>query len=213
MAQPARCCNSGGRESRASGIPYRLFALSNLASLLALGIYPTLIEPRFTLQAQRVAWSCGFACFALLAAVLALRTRSSIQAAPQAPDGADASLPPAPLAHKILWLLLPMGASMQLSAVTAYITANIAPIPLLWILPLAVYLLTIVAAFEFPRLLPRGIVARFLVVMLAGLGYMLSQIDVSLPMRIGIASFLVELFVAGLFCHGEACALRPPRPA
>ena len=104
-----------------------------------------------------------------------------------------------------------MGASMQLSAVTSYITANIAPIPLLWILPLAVYLLTIILAFEFPRLLPRGIVTRFLAVMLAGLGYMLSQVDVSVPMRIGVGFFLIELFVACLFCHSEAYALRPRR--
>jgi len=102
---------------------------------------------------------------------------------------------------------------MQLSAVTSYITANIAPIPLLWILPLAVYLITIILAFEFPRLLPRGIIVRFLVVMLAGLAYMLAQVDVTVPMRIGVAFFLAELFFACLFCHAEACALRPARPS
>ena len=74
-----------------------------------------------------------------------------------------------------------MGAAMQLSAVTSYLTANIAAIPLLWILPLGVYLLTLIIAFQFPGFLPRGIIARFLVVMLAGLGYMLSQVDVTLP--------------------------------
>jgi hypothetical protein len=106
-----------------------------------------------------------------------------------------------------------MGASMQLSAVTSYITANIAPIPLLWILPLGVYLITIIVAFEFPRLLPRGIIVRFLVVMLAGLAYMLAQVDVTVPMRIGIGFFLAELFFACLFCHAEAYALRPERPS
>jgi hypothetical protein len=119
----------------------------------------------------------------------------------------------APLRHKLLWLLLPMGASMQLSAVTSYITANIAPIPLLWILPLGVYLVTIILAFEFPRLLPRGIVVRFLVVMLAGLAYMLAQVDVTVPMRIGVGFFLAELLFACLFCHAEAYALRPERPS
>jgi predicted membrane-bound spermidine synthase len=100
---------------------------------------------------------------------------------------------------------------MQLSAVTGYLTANIAPIPLLWILPLAVYLITLILAFEFPRLLPRGIVTRFLAVMLAGLGYMLSHVDVSLPVRFSIGFFLFELLVAGLFCHSEAYSLRPRR--
>ncbi len=104
-----------------------------------------------------------------------------------------------------------MVGSMQLCAITSYITANIAPIPLFWVLPLGVYLLTIIVAFEFPRLLPRGIVTRFLAVMLGGLGYMLSHVGVTLPAGIGIAFFLVELFVACLFCHCEAYALRPNR--
>jgi SAM-dependent methyltransferase len=104
-----------------------------------------------------------------------------------------------------------MGAAMQLSAVTAYLTTNIAAIPLLWIVPLGVYLITLILAFQFPRLLPRSIVIRFLVVMLAGLGYFLSQVDVTLPIRIGLIFFLAEAFIACLFCHTEAYALRPKR--
>jgi spermidine synthase len=104
-----------------------------------------------------------------------------------------------------------MGAAMQLSAVTSYLTQNIAAIPLLWILPLAVYLITIILAFQFPRFLPRGILVRFLVVMLAGLGYMLSHVDVSVPLSIGLSFFLVEVLISCLFCHTEAYALRPQR--
>ena len=62
-----------------------------------------------------------------------------------------------------------MGAAMQLSAITSYLTANIAAIPLLWILPLGVYLITLILAFQFRVLLPWGIIARFMVVMLGGL--------------------------------------------
>lgn len=198
-----------------SGIPYRLFALSNLASLLALALYPTLIEPLFTLKAQRVVWCCGFGVFVLVSAILTWRTRSASGKTGQKVEenefGTATIGTPAPLSHKLLWVLLPMGAAMQLSAVTSYITANIAAIPLLWILPLAVYLITLILAFQFPRLLPRGIITRFLVVMLAGLGYMLSQVDVSLPLRIGLSFFLVEVFISCLFCHSEAYALRPKR--
>jgi len=104
-----------------------------------------------------------------------------------------------------------MAAAMQLSAVTAHLTSNIAAIPLLWMLPLAVYLLTFILAFEFPPLYRRGIVVRLLVVMLAALGYAISKTDVSLPIGIGILFFLVECFLAGLFCHAEAYALRPQR--
>jgi hypothetical protein len=193
------------------GIPYRLFALSNLASLLALACYPTVVEPRLTLKVQRLAWCWGFAAFALVSAVLALKVRTVTPSLPQAKQGNEAQISPAPLQHKLLWILLPMGAAMQLSAVTAYLTANVAAIPLLWILPLAAYLVTLILAFQFPGLLPRSIVTRFLVVMLAALGYMLSQVDASWPLRIGMIFFLVELFISCLFCHAEACALRPQR--
>jgi hypothetical protein len=194
-----------------SGIPYRLFALSNVASLLALSVYPTLIEPHFTLKTQRLGWCYGFALFVLISGILTWRTRSATETPARASQADESQIAPAPLGHKLLWVLLPMGAAMQLSAVTSYITANIAAIPLLWILPLAVYLITIILAFQFPRFLPRAIVTRFLVVMMAGLGYMLSKVDVSLPMSIGMSFFLVEVFISCLFCHTEAYALRPRR--
>ncbi len=193
------------------GIPYRLYALSNLASLLALAAYPSVIEPKLTLHDQRLLWLSGFAVFVLLSAVLTWKFRSAIQlpSNPKLEDESQAA--PSLLSHKILWVLLPMGAAMQLSAVTSYLSANIAAIPLLWILPLGVYLITIILAFEFPRLFPRAIVTRFLVVMLAGLGYMLSNVDVTLPIRIGLIFFLVEVFISCLFFHTEAYALRPVR--
>jgi hypothetical protein len=119
--------------------------------------------------------------------------------------------PHASASTKCLWFLLPMAAAMQLSAVTAHLTVNIAAIPLLWMLPLAVYLLTFILAFEFPSFYRRGIVIRLLVVMLAALGYAISKTDVSLPIGIAILFFLAECFLAGLFCHAEAYALRPQR--
>jgi hypothetical protein len=193
-----------------TAVPYRLFALSNLASLLALASYPTLIEPHLTLRAQRIAWCCGFAVFAVLSGMLAWRAR---RAGPslQSPEATDVDNPSATFAHKLLWVLLPMGAAMQLSAVTSYLTANVAAIPLLWVLPLGVYLLTIILAFEFPRLLPRSIVARFLIIMLASLGYALSKQEVEWPLRISIGFFLVEAFASCLFCHTEAYRLKPRR--
>ena len=190
-------------------IPYRLFALSNLASLLALLLYPTIIEPYFTLKAQRLVWAIGFVAFAIISAALAVRARNASQTESIAQD--ESAITPAPISHKLLWVFLPMGAAMQLSAVTSYITQNIAAIPLLWILPLAVYLITLILAFEFPRILPRGILIRFLVVMLAGLGYALSNGEVSWPLRVSLPMFLVEVFAACLFCHTEAYSLRPRR--
>jgi predicted O-methyltransferase YrrM len=186
-------------------IPYRLFALSNLASLLALALYPTVVEPYLTLRVQRILWGCGFLCFVALSALLAQDTRKT---PPAAPAWSEAG-PPASMRAKCLWLLLPMVAAMQLSAVTSYMTANIAAIPLLWILPLAAYLITLIIAFECARFVPLAIVVRLLAVTLAGLAYMMAKVDVSLPAMIGIAFFLAEMFLACLYCHVQAYALRP----
>ncbi len=76
----------------------------------------------------------------------------------------------------------------------------------MWILPLGVYLITLILAFEFPRLLPRGILTRFLIVLLAGLAYMLMQVDVTVPLWLAMGFFLAELLFACLFCHSEAYA-------
>jgi hypothetical protein len=187
-------------------IPYRLFALSNAGSLLALIAYPFVVEPNLTLKLQRILWFVGFLLYAILCTILARHARSTSQSA------ASQTEPPATSTSaftKSLWFLLPMAAAMQLSAVTAHLTVNIAAIPLLWMLPLAGYLLTFILAFEFPALYRRGIVVRLLVVMLASLGYAISKTDVSLPIGIAILFFLVEAFLAALFCHAEAYALRP----
>jgi hypothetical protein len=197
-------------------IPYRLYALSNVGSLLALALYPSVIEPRFTLHAQRIAWCCGFAVFTILSAFLAIKTRSINTASPRAGhelerSDNELSVPRSPRAHKLLWLVLPMGAAMQLSAVTSYLTANVAPIPLFWILPLAVYLITLILAFQFRVRLPWSIITRVMVVMLAALAYSLTKANGVWPLWLTILFFLVELFLACLFCHSAATELRPQR--
>ena len=198
--------SEGGR------VPYRLFALSNTGSLLALIAYPTLVEPNLTLQLQRDLWFAGFVLYAVLCAVLARQSRPTTDPMPsteqtEAPAATDGTQP----GKKWLWFLLPMAAAMQLSAVTGHLTVNIAAIPLLWMLPLAVYLLSFIVAFEFPALYRRGLVVRLLVVMLASLGYAISRTEVSLPIGVAILFFLAEAFIACLFCHAEAYALRPQR--
>jgi len=190
-------------------VPYRLFALSNAGSLLALIAYPTLVEPHLPLRLQRFFWAAGFMVYAALCAILSRQVPEAAQPAPQQ----DTATAPVSTATRWLWFLLPMAAAMQLSAVTSHITSNIAAIPLLWILPLAVYLITFILAFEFPRLYRRSVLVRLLVVMLASLGYAISKIDSSFPIGIAILFFLFECFAACLFCHAEAYALRPQRPS
>ena len=189
-------------------IPYRLFALSNAGSLLALVAYPIVVEPNLTLRLQRTLWSLGFLIYAVLCVILAQQKRS---ATPTVEAQEEPATTPTRAATKWLWFLLPMAAAMQLSAVTAHLTVNIAAIPLLWMLPLAVYLLTFILAFEFPNHYRRGVIVRLLVLMLASLGYAISKTDVSLPIGVAILFFLAECFLAGLFCHAETHALRPQR--
>jgi hypothetical protein len=194
--------------SQGGSIPYRLFALSNAGSLLALIAYPFLIEPNITLKLQRTLWSLGFLVYAVLCTVLSRQMNLAMQTVEVQEEPTS---PPTRAAAKWLWFLLPMAAAMQLSAVTAHLTVNIAAIPLLWMLPLSVYLLTFILAFEFPSSYRRGIVVRLLVVMLASIGYAISKTDVSLPIGVAILFFLAECFLAGLFCHAETYALRPQR--
>jgi hypothetical protein len=192
-----------------TGIPWRLFALSNAGSLLALALYPTLIEPHWSLATQRAAWGCGFGLYSVLCALLAWQVRASSPPAPTTPATARRSSN----RSRLLWFLLPAVGAMQLCAVTSHLSLNVAAIPLLWILPLAVYLLTFIVAFDAPRLYRRWLVIRLLAVFLAGLAYILSKTDVSLPVQIAIAFFLLELLFACFFCHAEAYALRPEDPS
>jgi len=194
-------------------IPYRLYALSNVASLLALAFYPSFFEPNLTLHAQRLVWACSFVVFAVISTTLTLKSRAAAPSeAPTGAGDADAA-PPSPLSHKLLWVLLPMGAAMQLSTVTAYLTANVAAIPLLWVLPLGVYLLTLILAFQFRVALPWNIIARVMVVLLGALAYSLHNTNAGWPLWVSLAFFLGELFFACIFCHVEAVRLRPGRPS
>jgi hypothetical protein len=194
--------------SQGGSVPYRLFALSNAGSLLALVTYPFVVEPNLTLKLQRNLWSLGFLVYVGLCIFIALRT--NVAQRPE-PSQEESTTPQTRAFAKWLWFLLPMAAAMQLSSVTAHLTVNIAAIPLLWMLPLAAYLLTFILAFEFPAFYRRGIVVRLLVVMLASLGYAISKTDVSLPIGAAILFFLAECFLAGLFSHAETYALRPQR--
>lgn len=192
------------RRVEAGGVPYRLYGLSNIGSLLALAAYPTLIEPHLSLRLQRGAWCAGFAVFAALSAWLAGRVRSTTPiASPEEPT------PSSPLSTKLLWLLLPMAGAMQLSAVTEHMTANVAAIPLLWIIPLATYLLTFVIAFQGSRWLPRTPLLGVLAVLLYALGNFLTRPEYRVPVGLGIGLFLAELLAACLVCHTELYRLRP----
>lgn len=130
--------------------PYRLYALSNLGSLLALLSYPLLFERMFDLPQQAGLWSAGFVSFAALCAYAAARSWHCIQ-----PTDGEAMLgEPVPLPNgtqRALWLGLPACAAVTLLATTNHVCTDVAVMPLLWVVPLALYLITFIIAFDHPR--------------------------------------------------------------
>jgi SAM-dependent methyltransferase len=185
-----------------SDSPYRLFALSNLASLLALGSYPLLIEPGLTMRQQTRLWSGAFLFFAVLCGAIAWQGRRRV-ASPM-PEQAALSGHPEPF-----WFLLALGSGMMLTAVTSHMSANIAAIPLLWLPPLALYLLTFILAFQGAWLPVRQSMLRFVLVAVASMAYMLRDIRAQLPIAVSVPLFLIGLFIICFFLHGELYARRP----
>jgi hypothetical protein len=185
--------------------PYRFFALSNFASLAALLAYPLLIEPALDLRAQRTWWSYGFGAFAALCVLCGLPRRSP-QTKKSVPKQEFEWIPPWRMA---LWFALAACGGMLLLSVTDHLTANVAAVPLLWVLPLAVYLLSFIFIFGSNREYRQGLWLRLLALTLGLLGYAISNINWTVPLQISVPIFLVGLFVCCVFCHGELYGARP----
>jgi SAM-dependent methyltransferase len=185
--------------------PYRLFALSNFASLLALASYPLLIEPRLTMSRQTSWWSGGFILFAVICGAIAWQgRRRPVAAVPVEPV---ANLPHA--APEVFWFVLAMGGGMMLTAVTHHMSENIAAIPLLWLPPLGLYLLTFILAFQGAWQPLRQSMLRLVLVAVASMAYVLRDIRTQLPIMVSVPLFLIALFVTCFFLHGELYARRP----
>src|SRR5215510_1805826 len=143
--------------SNKEGMPYRLFALSKFASMLALLSYPTLIEPSLANRTQAWAWTAGYVCFAAVCALTAWRSSNAAPAwSPASGDALAVDTDAAPSGSlRLLWLGLSASASVLLLAVTTHLTSDVAAIPFLWIVPLVIYLLTFILCFEAPALYQR----------------------------------------------------------
>ena len=193
---------------RSGQVPYRLFALSNFGSMLALLAYPLAVEPVFSTQWQSWIWSGLYVCFAAACALLAWRGRKgSIIAAPSQQEG-----PPPHWKDKLLWASLAACPSILMVADTSFLTANIAPIPLLWVAPLALYLLSFILSFERSGWYQRKIFLPLLVLGLSALAYLPTLGIVALPLYLSMGINLSAFFVACMVCHGEL-ARRQPHPS
>jgi spermidine synthase len=181
----------------------RLYALSNVGSLFGLLAYPLLVEPALTLRQQGWGWAIGFVIFALIVGMLSRH-------APQARENVTqkAAIEKPPFSLRVLWIALSGIASLFLLSVTNQISQEVAVIPFLWILPLAIYLLSFILAFSDSRWYERR--AYTLLFSFASLGtlWMLTQAE-TLNVLWQIAIYNILLFLACMICHGELYHLRP----
>jgi SAM-dependent methyltransferase len=186
--------------------PYRLFALSNLASLLALLAYPVLIEPWVSTATQSMTWSVLYALFALLCGYAAISSARGAVPAPALGPSAAAPGEAAPSGvQRLIWLILPAMASFLLLAVTNHICQNVASLPFLWILPLGLYLGTFILCFDHPRWYRRNVFLVLAAIVLPWMGWYSDSLDLKLV----VPMYLVGLFVCCMLCHGELTLVKP----
>jgi hypothetical protein len=191
----------------AAGNPYFLYAASNIGSFLALISYPIVVEPLVRLGDQTRAWSAGFVVLiVLIAASGALLWRGGPE---RADDTAGDTEAPAPsLRDALTWMALAAVPSGLLVAVTAHISTDVAAVPLLWVVPLALYLLTFVIVFSTRPIIPHRLALALQPFLVAALVAVL-VFDVTDSIILQIALHLLTFFVSALVCHGELARRRP----
>lgn len=191
--------------------PYFLYAASNAGSMLGLLGYPILIEPRLRLSEQSRLWEYGYILVVFLVVICALKLWRAQQ--PRNPRGAAshqealANSTPA-FRERLLWMALAFVPSSLMLGVTTVLTTEIPPIPLLWVLPLAVYLLSFILVFSKRPPVSHSLIAESIpIVILAGMIPLL--LNASWPLFVAIAINLMTLFVVAVSCHGELAKRRP----
>jgi SAM-dependent methyltransferase len=192
--------------------PYRLFALSNFASMLGLLIYPFALEPLLPLRLQSTSWSVLYALFVLLcigSAWQGWRALPVQQGAAPAPG--NESVPTA--IQRAAWLVFAALGSFLLLAVTNHVCLNIASIPFLWVLPLSLYLLSFILCFDGAAdgrtWYRRGLFFLLTGAMLIPMAGFLPNSKLTLDLKLAIPVYLGGLFVCCMFCHGELAARKP----
>lgn len=188
---------------------YRLFALSNLASLLGLVAYPFAIEPWITMEQQVLVWSTGYAIYAISCAGAAyFSLAADIPAAAAKNDEPMVDAPPS-IGRMALWVSLAALGSLLLLATTNHITRDIASIPFLWIVPLSLYLLTFVLCFDSDRWYRRWLVLPLAAAILVASAWGLQSSSVTYNIRISLPLYVLGMFVLCMFAHGELASDRP----
>ena len=189
--------------------PYFLYAASNVGSFASLVLYPTVIEPRLALSTQTSVWAFGYSLAVLLTLVCAVvmwRHTPGGFNEPALSSGADTEV--VTWSRRARWIALAFVPSSLMLAVTAYISTDVAAVPLLWVIPLALYLITFVAAFSSysPRVV--SVCNRYLPLVLLFLAFLLMS-EARLPLAGMAATHLAAFTVLAILCHGFLAADRP----
>ena len=195
---------AGGRSE-----PYHLFAVSNFASLLALLSFPFLIEPRITSRGQVLLWSVFFVIFVVICSFTAWLAGRAVSRNPKPATEVESTIAAPAVRERLLWLSLSACGSILLLSFTNHITENVAPVPLLWVLPLALYLLTFTLAFQRRSLYSRWLTVGLLALTLGSLGYQIYDPSFTESLQTSVPLFCAGLFLCCLFCHGELAKRRP----
>jgi hypothetical protein len=206
----ARSFPNAGSDAR----PYRLYALSNLASMLALLSYPVLVEPVLPVGTQAKLWSAAYVAFVATCLATAFLTWRRMAAQPAGATEASADRPAVPdtaprpgWRECLIWIGLAATASMLLLAMTRHLTQDVAPVPFLWIAPLSIYLLSFILCFDAPRYYVRPVFLAALPLAFFALDRVL---DGGMEVPVLIALISVSLFVFCMVCHGELVRRKPP---
>lgn len=193
-----------------TGNPYLLYAASNAGSLLGLFAFPVALEPVLRLGQQSLLWSLGYlltcALMGVCVAVLWRHHRRSHHSVARDPREADSSAPR--LQDRVRWVILAFVPSSLLLGVTTYLTTDVATVPFLWVVPLALYLITFIVVFaRTGRVAPRAPVEVHALVVTAFV--LLTFWGVHLPQRWAYPLHLILFAVTALVLHGELAAARP----
>ncbi len=207
--------------------PYRLFALSNIGSLIALLSYPFFFEVHWGSVSQARMWSAGFIAFAMGCAWCAGKTHRHAQVHQESDREMPVNNESVSLALRFAWIGLPALASVMFLAITNEVCQNVATVPLLWTIPLSLYLISFIVAFDHPRWYQPGLIAGLTagaILLMVGWDYFKPWIEwvlngafsgegqtVTLDHNwmVESAVFFTALFFICLLCHGHLARLKP----
>jgi hypothetical protein len=195
--------------------PYFLYAASNCGSMLALLSYPLLMEPRLRLMQQSRFWASGYVVFVFLVAACAIllwRSSAASRVTSAEQEAASSTQDAAPehisATRRLRWIALAFVPSSLMLSVTQYLSTDIAAIPLMWVIPLALYLLTFIIVFSSRSPLKHDFVARATALLMLPLVIVVAT-RASQPIMLLIPLHLISFFFITMLCHGELARTRP----